>query len=82
MRERILHNWTAVRFFYLVLGLFLAISSGMNNEWLGLIFGIYLAAMGLFSFGCAAGNCYSAQQNSKSTFTSNETDSVEYEELR
>lgn len=82
MRERILHNWTAVRFFYLVLGLFLAISSGMNNEWLGLIFGLYLASMGLFSFGCAAGNCYSAQQNSKSTLTSNETDSVEYEELR
>ena len=82
MRERILNNWTINRFFYLIIGLFIAISSGMNNEWLGLIFGLYFASMGLFSFGCAAGNCCSAQQNSKRTFTSNETDSVEYEELR
>jgi hypothetical protein len=82
MKERILNNWTINRFFYLIVGLFIAISSGMSNEWLGLVFGLYFASMGLFSFGCAAGNCYGAQQNSKRTFTSNETDSVEYEEIR
>jgi hypothetical protein len=82
MKERILNNWTVSRFFYFAIGLFITISSVISQEWLGLVFGLYFASMGLFAFGCAAGQCYSPQQNSKKSFTAKETESVEYEEIR
>ena len=32
--------------------------SALTQEWVGVVFGGYFAAMGVFAFGCAAGNCY------------------------
>jgi len=57
MKERILTNWTLTRAFYLIVGLFVIIQSFMNQQWIGIAFGGYFAAMGLFAFGCASGNC-------------------------
>ena len=57
MKERILTNWTLTRVFYLIVGLFVIIQSFMNQQWIGIAFGGYFAAMGLFAFGCASGNC-------------------------
>lgn len=58
MKERILTNWTFTRGIYLVMGIIVIIQSVMSHEWLGVAFGGYFAAMGLFAFGCAAGNCF------------------------
>ena len=57
MKERILTNWTLTRAFYLIVGLFVIIQSFMSQQWFGIAFGGYFAAMGLFAFGCASGNC-------------------------
>ena len=57
MKERILTNWTIMRGFYLVVGLYIVTQSVMNQEWFGVAFGGYFASMGLFAFGCASGNC-------------------------
>lgn len=57
MKTRILTGWTFTRGLYLVMGSFLIIQSAIQEQWLGVLFGSYFAAMGLFAFGCAAGNC-------------------------
>jgi len=57
MKERILSGWTFTRVLYIGLGAALIINSIMNQQWYGVLFGGYFVAMGLFAFGCAAGNC-------------------------
>ncbi len=57
MKERILTNWTITRAFYLIVGIFVIVQSIMSLQWFGIAFGGYFAAMGLFAFGCASGNC-------------------------
>lgn len=58
MKERILTGWTFTIALYLVMGSFVIIQSVMSNQWFGVAFGGYFASMGLFAFGCAAGNCF------------------------
>lgn len=57
MKTRILTNWTFSRALYLVLGIIIIIQSVMGQQWYAIAIGVYFAAMGLFAFGCAAGNC-------------------------
>jgi hypothetical protein len=57
MKDRILTNWTITRAFYLLMGIFVIVQSFMGQQWFGIAFGGYFAAMGLFAFGCASGNC-------------------------
>jgi len=57
MKEKILTNWTLGRALYLIIGIGIIIHSVINQQWAGVAFGGYFAAMGLFAFGCAAGNC-------------------------
>jgi hypothetical protein len=83
MKKRILTNWTFMRALYLLLGITVIIQSVMSQQWFGILFGGYLASMGLFAFGCAAGNCYGGncatvpQQNSNTTIQD-----VEFEEVK
>jgi hypothetical protein len=58
MKERILTNWTFARALYLIMGIAVIIQSVMSHQWFGVAFGGYFASMGLFAFGCAAGNCF------------------------
>jgi hypothetical protein len=58
MIQRITSGWTFIRVLYLVLGVFVIAQSIHDKQWVGLVLGAYVAAMGLFAFGCAAGNCY------------------------
>ena len=58
MKERILTNWTFTRVLYLIMGCAVIIQSVMSQQWFGVAFGGYFAAMGLFAFGCASGNCF------------------------
>lgn len=57
MKERLLYNWTFTRGLYLAMGVLVTIQSVLNEQWVGLAFGLYLASMGIFALGCAAGNC-------------------------
>jgi hypothetical protein len=57
MKERILNNWTFMRALYLLMGIAVIVQSVMSQQWFGVAFGGYFASMGLFAFGCAAGNC-------------------------
>jgi hypothetical protein len=52
-----MRGWTFQRWAYLVLGLIMMVSSIIDRFWVGILFGAYFAAMGLFAFGCASGNC-------------------------
>lgn len=52
------------RILFLVTGLVLLIHTLMDRQYIGALLGIYITAMGLFGFGCAAGNC-SIQQTKK-----------------
>jgi hypothetical protein len=72
MRERILTNWTFTRAFYLIMGFFVIIQSFMSQQWFGIAFGGYFAAMGLFAFGCASGNCMGGNCSTESTQNSNQ----------
>ena len=57
MKQRLFSNWTFVRVFYLLMGTWVLVQSVLAGQWLGVALGTYFAAMGLFAFGCAAGNC-------------------------
>lgn len=66
MKARILTGWTLKRALYAGLGVYLIIQSVATQQWFGVIFGTYFTSMGIFSFGCAAGNCYvEPTQNNK-----------------
>jgi hypothetical protein len=58
MKQRILTGWTFTRVLYLALGSMVVVESIAGQQWVGAAFGAYFAAMGLFAFGCAGGNCY------------------------
>lgn len=57
MKNRILTGWTIQRVFYLIAGVGLIVMSISDHQWIGALLGGYFAAMGIFAFGCASGNC-------------------------
>lgn len=57
MKNRILYGWSIRRAVYFVLGSLIIAYAIMIKEWWGALAGGYFAAMGLFGFGCAGGNC-------------------------
>jgi hypothetical protein len=81
MKERILKNWTLTRVLFLILGISIMVQSILDLQWFGVLFGGYFASMGIFSFGCASGNCYGgncavpSKQTSDSTNQNIETNS-------
>jgi hypothetical protein len=83
MKQRILSGWNFQRALFLILGITVLVQSSMEQQWMGAIFGGYFAAMGLFSFGCAAGGCYGGncytkpQQKNK-----NDIEDVNFEEIK
>jgi Flp pilus assembly protein protease CpaA len=78
MKQRILSNWTFTRAMFLVMGILVIIQSAMIFQWFGVAFGAYFASMGLFAFGCAAGNC-ATEPLLKSNTT---IEDVEFEEVK
>jgi hypothetical protein len=83
MKERILTNWTFARALYLVMGIAVVVQSIMSQQWFGVAFGGYFASMGLFAFGCAAGNCYGGNCSTELEQKSNTAiQDVEFEEVK
>ncbi|PWT78256.1 MAG: hypothetical protein C5B59_02205 [Bacteroidetes bacterium] len=58
MKKRILTGWTFRRGLYAAMGTFIIIQAVIMHEWIGILLGGYFAAMGIFAFGCAGGNCF------------------------
>lgn len=81
MKDRILKNWTLIRFVYLAAGIFVTAEAIRQQQWLGALFGTYFAAMGLFGFGCAGGQCYPRNPNRSETGTADINGEVHYEEV-
>jgi hypothetical protein len=73
MKERILKNWTFTRALFLIIGISVIVQSILDQQWFGILFGSYFAAMGIFSFGCASGNCYGGNCAVPSKQTSDST---------
>jgi hypothetical protein len=61
--KKILTGWTFRRLIYLLIGIFILVQSVWKAQWFGILAGGYFASMGLFAFGCAAGNCYVPKQS-------------------
>ncbi len=78
MKVRILTNWTFTRALYLLIGIAVIVQSVMSQQWFGVAFGAYFASMGLFAFGCAAGNCATGPQQKQNTTIQD----VEFEEVK
>lgn len=58
MKQRLLTGWNFRRIAYLLIGLAIVVNAILVKEWVGILFGGYFAAMGLFAFGCASGACF------------------------
>ncbi|MBS1952451.1 MAG: hypothetical protein OJF59_002075 [Cytophagales bacterium] len=58
MKQRVITGWNFQRVIYVLLGGAIIVQSVMQHEWGGVILGGYFASMGVFAFGCAAGNCF------------------------
>lgn len=83
MKERLLTNWTILRVIYLALGTMIIIQTAMSREWIGVLFGAYFAAMGLFAFGCASGNCFGGNCSTDSKQNNNnKTEDITFEEVK
>lgn len=83
MKERLLTGWTITRVIYIGLGIMVTMNGIQASHWLSIFFGIYFASMGLFSFGCASGNCYTGyQRNNTDSASTTDTMEVEYEEVK
>jgi len=80
MKQRLFSNWTFLRVFYLLMGIWVLVQSILTGQWLGIALGAYFAAMGLFAFGCAAGNCSIGTNRSKKYLQSEEE--IDYEEIK
>lgn len=83
MKERILTGLTFTRGFYLVMGVLIIIQSIMQQQWFGVLIGGYFASMGLFAFGCAAGNCFGRNCAVEPKYKTNKTiQNVDFEEVK
>ncbi|MFI5153763.1 MAG: hypothetical protein ACHQET_10550 [Chitinophagales bacterium] len=82
MKERILNGWNLQRAIYVALGGYMIVQSIMEKQWIGALLGVYFASMGIFAFGCAAGNCYAGRPDYKPKQKSqNEIAPPEFEEI-
>jgi len=75
MKQRILNGWNFKRGLYVVLGIVVIIQAATQQQWFGVVFGSYFAAMGIFSFGCASGNCFGG--NCATPTSKNHTQDIE-----
>lgn len=83
MKNRILYGWNLRRALYLVGGIMIIIYAMVAKEWWGALLGGYFAAMGLFNFGCASGNCGYVPSSRRMRFPDGQIpEKVEYEEVK
>jgi hypothetical protein len=79
MLERIKRPLTFRRILFLGMGLFIAVSSMKEGEWVGILMGSYFFSMGLFTLGCADNCGYPAPMTGKQVEL---TEEIDYEEVK
>lgn len=57
MRNNVFKGWNFTRVLYTLIGLVLLTHAIIDYTFFGILLGLYISAMGIFAFGCAAGNC-------------------------
>jgi len=57
MKNNIFNGWNFTRVLYTLIGLVLLIHAIIDYTIFGILLGLYISAMGIFAFGCSAGNC-------------------------
>ena len=83
MKNRILTGWNVQRVLFLLMGSAIIVQSASSEQWSGLLFGGYIASMGLFAFGCAGGNCYGSFGGINPKQKANSlTKEIEFEEIK
>lgn len=84
MKNRLLRGWTFKRVVYVVVGIATVIMAFKYDVKLMSVAGLYFAAMGLFSFGCAGGSCYTGYPKNNSTLHTSafRPEKVEFEEIK
>ena len=83
MKNRILYGWTFQRGLYLVMGITIIIQSIISKQIMGTFLGIYFASMGLFAFGCASGNCFGGNCETRPiNQTNKKLEDVTFEEIK
>jgi len=84
MKQRMLTGWNIPRILYLLAGMMILIQSFAERQWMGVVFGGYFAMMGLFAFGCAAGNCFGNSCNDQAPLKnkSNKEEEIEFKEIK
>ena len=79
MLEKIKRPLTFRRILFLGMGLFIAVSSLKEGEWVGILMGSYFFSMGLFTLGCADNCGYPAPMARKNVEL---TEEIDYEEVK
>jgi hypothetical protein len=82
MKERILTGWNFRRVIYLLMGSTIIVQSAIMHEWVGILIGGYFSSMGLFAFGCATGNCSTANDFEQPKQMTEEIEPVKFEEIK
>ena len=81
MKLRISTGWNFRRVLFLLAGSVIIVQSAIMHEWIGMLMGGYFASMGLFALGCAAGNCFTGNDNSETKPVNEKIESIEFEEI-
>lgn len=63
--KTIFQTWTLSRFLYLAAGMFFVLIAANDRVWLMIPLGLYVMAMAIFKFGCAAGACQISRNEEK-----------------
>ena len=74
--KRFFLPWTITRFMFLFLGTTVFAQAAIDGLWIGIVFGFYFIATGLFAWGCAGGNCHVP------TPTNTQSKEIEFEEIK
>lgn len=82
MKERILTGWNFQRILFLVLGGIILFTAIPSLDWISIALGGYFFSMGLFAFGCAAGNCYNKISETNPDENKPELKDIIYEEIK
>lgn len=75
--NRMRYGWTFMRMLYLVMGITIVIQASMISQWPGIFLGAYFMVMGLFSLGCASGQCAYVPPS-----VNRNNDTVEFKEIK
>lgn len=78
----LLKNWNLSRILFLFLGISILYQTTQSNEWFGYIIGIYFLLMGIFSLGCASGNCGIPHSTNTSDPDADNVETIHFEEVQ